>query len=389
VPVSRRVAASLSATIAVVSVAGLSVSAPAQAAPAATAASCRSGVITPSPSPSGFVGLFGISALSPQNVWAVGYYLKVGVGEQALVEHWNGQRWAVVAAPSPGPNAALYDVKAISPSDVWALGLHANGNRVNENPFFEHWNGSAWSVVSSPAVAGFLGALGVGSANDIWAVGARQNGMQVPPPKTLVEHWNGTRWQVVPSPSPSTYGDLLGGVTVAGPNDVWAMGQAGTNRFDHAPLAEHWNGHTWSVVPVPAESFTSYLGGVASAGPNDVWSVGGYSVQSPTGTLLFTLTERWNGHHWSIVASPGPTGDDDLTAVAAVSANDIWAVGSTGSNTTFVLRWTGHAWTTYPGLSRTGAVNALFAVSAPTATDIWVAGGGYKTVVEHLCPPNP
>ena len=363
----------------------------AQPAPAATTAGppCRLGTITPSPSPSSYVGLFGIAALSPRNVWAVGYYLKAGAGEQTLVEHWNGQHWAVVAAPSPGPNAALYDVKAISPSDVWAVGLHANGNRVRENPFFEHWNGSAWSVVTSPAVKGFLGVLTAASPNDIWAVGALQTGTQVPPPKTLVEHWDGTRWRVVPSPSPSKYGDILGGVTVAGPDDVWVMGQMGTNRFDHAPLAEHWDGHTWSAVPAPAEGFSSNLGAVTSAGPDDVWSVGSYDVQSPTGTLSFTLTERWNGRHWSIVASPSPTGDDQLTAVAAVSANDIWAVGSTGANTTFVLRWTGHGWTTLPGLSRSGAVNGLFAVSAPTATDIWAAGGGYKTVVEHLCPPSP
>ena len=114
--------------------------------------------------------------------------------------------------------------------------------------------------------------------------------------------------------------------------------------------------------------------------------MGAYDVPSSTGTLLFTLTEHWNGHHWSIVTSPSPTGDDDLTDVAAVSANDIWAVGSTAANATFVLHWTGHAWATLPEFSRTGTVNGLFAVSAPTATDIWAAGGGGKTVIEHICP---
>ena len=83
-----------------------------------------------------------------------------------------------------------------------------------------------------------------------------------------------------------------------------------------------------------------------------------------------------------------------ITAAAALSLVSLPAFSaaqpapSTGANTTFVLRWTGHGWTTLRGLSRSGAVNGLFAVSAPTATDIWAAGGGYKTVVEHLCPPS-
>jgi hypothetical protein len=365
----------------------LPASSAAQLVPAAEGSSCRTGVITPSPSPGPYVGLFGVSALSSQDVWSVGYYIKTDQSSwRTLIEHWNGKRWTVVRSPRAAPSAILYDVTAVSPSDVWAVGLRANSSRLDQIPLIEHWNGTAWSLVASPRVPGVLGEMAVASPDDIWAAGFRQVAGGTRPATTLVEHWNGTSWQLVPTPSPSKYGDVLGGISVAGPNDVWAMGQAGTSAHDTAPLAEHWNGHTWSVVRVPAEGFSSTLGAVTSAGPDDVWSVGSYDEPSPTGTLIFTLAERWNGHRWSIVASPSPTGDDDLVGLAAVSAHDIWAVGSTGANATFVLRWNGHAWTTLPALSRPGAVNGLFAVSAPTATDIWAAGGGYKTVIEHLCP---
>jgi hypothetical protein len=367
----------------------LSASAAAQPARAAAEPSCRTGVITPSPSPGPYVSLFGVSALSSQDVWAVGYYIKTDQNTwQTLIEHWNGQRWTVVASPHPAPNAILYNVTALSPSDVWAVGLRANSSRLDQVPLIEHWNGTTWSLAASPSVPGVLSEMAVASPSDIWAAGFRQVAGGTHPATTLAEHWNGTRWQLVPTPNPSKYGDLFGGISVTGPSDVWATGQAGTSRYDTAPLAEHWDGHAWSVVPVPAEGYSSNLGAVTSAGPGDVWSVGSYEEPSPTGTLMFTLTEHWNGHRWSIVASPGPTGDDALDAVTAVSAHDIWAAGSTAANTTFVLQWNGHTWTTLPAHSRPGAVNGLFAVSAPTATDIWAAGGGYKTVIEHLCPSS-
>jgi hypothetical protein len=383
----RRTVASVITAAAALGLLALPASSAAQPVPAAAAPPCRTGAIGPTPSPGPYSSLFGISALSPQNVWAVGYYIRGGESvSQALIEHWTGRRWAVVRSPHAAPDAVLYEVTAVSPSDVWAVGLRANSRRLDQAPLAERWNGTAWSLVASPSVPGFLGALAVASPDDIWAAGIRQVAGGTSPARTLIERWNGTSWRLVPSPNPSKYGDILGGITVAGPDDVWAMGQAGTNSHDTAPLAEHWDGHAWSAVPVPAEGFSSNLGAVASAGADDVWSVGSYDVQTSTGTLSFTLTERWNGHRWSIVASPSPTGDDDLDGVAAVSPDDIWAVGSTANPATFVLRWDGHAWATLPARSRPGSVNGLFDVSAPAATDVWAAGGGYKTVAEHFCP---
>ena len=52
------------------------------------------------------------------------------------------------------------------------------------------------------------------------------------PARTLTEHWDGTRWQVVPSPRPGRFGDGLSAVTVAGPDSVWAAGDAITSKFD-------------------------------------------------------------------------------------------------------------------------------------------------------------
>jgi hypothetical protein len=40
-----------------------------------------------------------------------------------------------------------------------------------------------------------------------------------------------------------------------------------------------------------------------------------------------TVILHWNGTSWQPVASPSPTGSNDLFGVAATSAGNAWAVG--------------------------------------------------------------
>jgi hypothetical protein len=70
----------------------------------------------------------------------------------------------------------------------------------------------------------------------------------------LIEHWNGHTWQIVPSAN-------LGGLTCFSLNDVaavphdeddvWAVGNAFGAPGSTVTLIEHWNGQTWRVVPSP------------------------------------------------------------------------------------------------------------------------------------------
>ncbi len=52
---------------------------------------------------------------------------------------------------------------------------------------------------------------------------------------------------------------------------------------------------------------------------------------------------------WSVVASPNATpGNNELHAVASISANDVWAVGTSentlGNDQTLILHWDGTVW---------------------------------------------
>ncbi len=62
----------------------------------------------------------------------------------------------------------MLGVAAVSASDVWAVG--AGG------PFTEHWNGTSWSLVSTPDEAGLLSGMTALSSGTVVAVGRGTNG---------------------------------------------------------------------------------------------------------------------------------------------------------------------------------------------------------------------
>jgi hypothetical protein len=63
------------------------------------------------------------------------------VGRHSNVEvlHWNGTAWSAVAAPSPAFDSSLRSVTALAPNNVWAVG------QMNVGPtqtLIEHWDGT-------------------------------------------------------------------------------------------------------------------------------------------------------------------------------------------------------------------------------------------------------
>jgi hypothetical protein len=334
--------------------------------------------------------LLGIAAVSTNDVWAVGRR-NGAVAFQTLVMHWDGSVWSVVSSANPGTGDNEFQaVAAVSANDVWAVGDYGNGLDPQQT-LVEHWDGSAWSVVSSPGPdnsSKFLVGVAAVSANDVWAVGWYSgNGIN-----TLVEHWNGSAWSVVPSPNVGTAENLLTGIAAVSANDVWAVGLYFSATVTQArTLIEHWNGSAWSVVSSPNVGANgNSLGGVSAVSANDLWAVG-YYMNSPG--INRTLTEHWNGSAWSVVPSLDPGGNSDsLTGVAAVSAGNVWTVGSYDTGTpaatqTLVEHWNGSRWSVVSSSSPGTNGNLLNAVAAVSANDVWAAGryqsGTYRTLVEH------
>ncbi len=305
---------------------------------AAEAASlnCGSWSIISSWSVGGGSSLEAVTAISTSDVWAVGWEgSSDSFTTDTLTEHWDGLTWNLV--PSVNVKALdqkLYGVAAVSTNDVWAVGEYDNANGSHIQTLIEHWNGSSWSLAKAPKGNNFLTSVAVVSANDVWAVGASPNPKNSNS-KTLTEHWNGTSWSIVSSPNVANI-NTLNAISVISSNDIWAVGDDSNNSTGPSQnLVEHWDGGSWSVISSPnAGPGDNTLYGVAAISTNDVWAVGNSCLVKScfSGGTEQTLTEHWNGSSWSIVSSPNVGNSSNvLTAITASSANEIWAIGYTCS----------------------------------------------------------
>jgi hypothetical protein len=357
--------------------------------------------------------LLGVAAVSANDVWSVGItYLSGPRVTRPLIEHWDGSAWSIVPSPdlpSGSPNSNLYGVSAASANDVWAVGSYYTAGYASGKTLIEHWNGTTWSIIPSPNVTGpnvnpnqALQGITAVSANNAWAVGyyavveTDVTGIPRSTAQTMVQHWDGATWSIVPSPNPNrtgTQGSYLLAIAAASANDVWAVG-----RYDAAigvnydtpifqTLIEHWDGSAWSVVssPTPPGQIDyNHLLAVSAASANDVWAVGISGIYTAGfGSIAQTLIEHWNGSAWSIVLSPNPgipsLGQGNwLYGVSAASANDAWAVGLTATATangqqTLIEHWDGSAWSVVPN-PNPSARDALIGVAGVSAHDVWTTG---------------
>src|SRR5207249_2539653 len=122
-------------------------------------------------------------------------------------------------------------------------------------------------------------------------------------------------WSTVASPNVGTSTNFLNGVTALSVKNVWAVGTEG-NGNGGLTLVEHWTGTRWKVVASPNVngSLSDSLSGVAAVAANNIWAVGNYYDASNSQQ---TLIEHWNGTSWSIVPSPSR---GQLYGVAALAA---------------------------------------------------------------------
>src|SRR6266699_534991 len=235
--------------------------------------------------------------------------------------------WTVVSSPNPALiDNVLAAVTALSPTDVWAVGFDDRGTLT------EHWDGAIWSVVPSPSVGkaqiedNILSAVTATSAQDVWAAGMKVVEGSKVPRQTLILHWDGKSWHVMDSPNGSQPNNELFGIAAISTGDVWAVGDMSSDTTPPQPLTEHWNGRKWSTITSPTFAGGAVLSGVASLSPDSVWAVGTFKDSR---NLPNTLTEQWDGASLSVVASPSPfVQGNTLSAVAVVpGTQSLWSVG--------------------------------------------------------------
>ena len=325
----------------------------------------------------------------------------MGHAGQTLIEQWDGAAWSIVAHPHPAKSKSGYfvGVACASSTDCFAVGTSYDGSY--SHPLTEHWDGTAWSIVTSldrtSTSQPTLNSVSCPGAQSCFAVGS----VEVYPSqvtKTLIERWNGSKWSIVASPNVAGATERsLADVSCPTTTSCFAVGSSGTTA-----LIQRWNGATWSIVGSPASVPTSGgLNGVACKFSTSCVAVGtGPTVTGPA------VIERWNGTRWTLESNPLPMPPSSSLSGVSCRAETCFAVGqytnSKGSTVTLVERPDASGWSLVPSPNAPGATqNGLASVSCASATSCFAVGSSStassatKTLIERwngskwLVVPSP
>jgi hypothetical protein len=314
-------------------------------------------------------GLSGVSCVSTSNCVAVGG--RSGAG--TLAEKWNGTKWSVITTPNPkgATGADLAGVACTSATNCLAVGRYFMPGKTL--PTAEKWNGTKWSLLTVPAPSGTtnasLDAVACVSATDCQAVGFSMF-------NTLAESWNGTKWSIVSSPSPNpSKPEALTGLACPSASDCWAVGSYFPTNFSGS-LTERWNGTKWSLVSTPT-SKSGELIGDSCFSASACMSVG-------IGNKLFAIAQVWKGSAWAATSPKSPSGatTSELNGVSCPAAATCEAAGTYSTSSTspaLAEGWNGKAWTLQKTPAISGSTDAILQNTAcPGKTACWAVGQSFK-----------
>lgn len=379
----------------ILTIALLAASLPAHAAADETAWAPVTPVFAP-PDNLSAVGLNDVAAVSPADVWAVGGgWSDI---EEPLIAHWTGTGWRPVEAPSaPNLQYSLSAVDAVSARDVWAVGngMPSPAPDFLPVPVIAHYDGATWSLVPVPAPPSsnseVLTDVDMTSGTDGWTVGWRA-GSPTEPLRPLVMRWRHGRWVTVRLPDLGGDNAMLDHVYARAGNDVWAVGSQGDSA-----LVMHFDGGRWRRIAVPHGGVADAVNGlraVTAVSAGEVWAVGSACVPVADGAACQPLILRLSGGVWRVVPTAGDRGTN-LQDVVARSSDDVWAVGydlpAGGQEADYAEHWDGQRFTTVPTdggsvSTRGDLASALEAVTRiPGTAELWAVGwqAGDAQVIRH------
>lgn len=289
--------------------------------------------------------------------WAVGIELEQDgkvLRFHPLAIRRDGLTWR--QTPAAVPDGRLDDVLVRGHNDVWAAGATEDGRGI-----LQHWNGRVWSLVDVPepgtatsgftAVDGTPGTLLVGrttttddgeySTSVMRHAGGRwqelsENGLQhivyindlepVRGKEILaagvggLARYDGTAWRKVDLPItlPEDRQFEIAQLVVRSANDIWAVGEKGSDEFWRQPLALHFDGKKWTELPTPARTGQFHDLEFVDGRPI---AVGGDPI---TGEPLIA---EFDGQ--AFVQSTTPSGAGYLHG-STTTGNRLWTVGVAG-----------------------------------------------------------
>ncbi len=219
------------------------------------------------------------------------------------------------------------------------------------------------------------------STNVCTAVGkSTKSGVDSP----LAQRWNGTSWseQTAAKKSGSTHNRLFG-VDCPSETRCMAVGNYQNSEGGPATLAEIWNENKWSVqsTPVPAEATSSELVGVGCNNTAECKAVGSAVI----GGVKTAIAQKWSSPTWASQTVPIPEGatSSQLDGVDCLWSNFCVAVGryttSGSSIKSLAMFWNGSEWKLQTLTDPEGATQStLLDVSCTPSPNRCTVVGGWK-----------
>jgi hypothetical protein len=258
---------------------------------------------SPNASPSYNV-LDGVTCASTSDCWIVGYSStgplvpgSQGAQFQSLTEHWDGASWAIVPSPTTGPtqNNLFTSITCVSGDNCWAVGVDSIAlgvTGVRNQTLTSTWDGNMWSIVRSADNGAtnnnFLSGVACVLSGDCWAVGEYNTGSTY---QTLIERWDGSSWSIVSSPNIGSGQDNSpDGIACDSSGGCWVVGDY-NNGVTYQTLIERWDGSSWTVFSSPNSSSDEFniLTAVTCVSTTDCWAAGYHA----SGSIYQTLIEHY------------------------------------------------------------------------------------------------
>ncbi len=261
---------------------------------------------------------------------AVGRSSTAGIGAP-YAQYWNGGSWVSQPAASPAgaTDAELKAAHCVSATSCAAAGSYTTGSGTFS--LVEVWNGSSWSIQTTPNPVGatetrLSGVACTSSVNNCTVVGfATVGGVR----SAIAMRSAGGTWSVQSVPTPGTaIASEFNGVDCPAASSCVAVGRSTNGSGVHSALSTTWNGTAWTLqtVPNPAGARRSVLLDVSCSDVTHCTGVGAFLNASG---VQVTLAERWDGRAWSVQTTPNPAGSTNsvLQNVTCDAANTCVAVG--------------------------------------------------------------
>ena len=339
--------------------------------------------------------LAGVSAASANDAWAIGTYYPTNSPNvlAAMAEHWDGSSWTEYPLPNVGLNEnSLLGVSELPTGKAWAVGCYIDSHWT-QRALIEHYDGTTWRVIAAadPGTGGdILYGVSAVADNDVWTVGVQRDAAGNS--HALIEHWNGTAWSTAPAVDPNGGGNALYAVSAVTSSNVYAAGQTGT-AFPSTQLIEHWDGIKWSQTTSPMDTGQTQTPLGLTATTSTLTSVGDQENSTAPYT---TLVASGTASNLALVASPNSgTGENDLFGAATATDGSTYAAGwadnpATGNHVTVLEHGVGGQWsidtTPNPG---TGD-NGFAGITAVPGGGLWAVGiltanGNASTLIAFHC----